>query len=132
MPAPAPVMPRQMLPPPTTTATSTSRLRRGSTISPASWFTTSPSMEYPLGSAKAWPESFRTTRRQRGLISSATGRSGADLDLGEAHDLGAAQVGGDGLLLVAGVGLLEQHAAGGSLEPPAELALDDLRQGLLG
>src|SRR4051812_38317318 len=102
MPAPAPVMPRQMFPPPTTTATSTSRLRRASAISLASWFTTSPSIEYPLGSAKAWPESFRTTRRQRGLCSSATKGSDPDLDLREAHDLGPTEVGGHRHLLVPG------------------------------
>ena len=44
IPAPAPAIPRQMLPPPTTMASSVPRSRRTSDTSPAMRATTSPSM----------------------------------------------------------------------------------------
>src|SRR5262245_33611357 len=53
----------------------------------------------------------------------------ADLDLGEADDLGRAQDLLDRLFVVLGVGLLEQADV---LEEAVEATLDDLRHGLLG
>src|SRR3954447_22737492 len=128
MPWPAPVIPRQMLPPPTTTAMSTSRSRRTSTISCASWRTMSPSMPWPSLPANASPESLRTTRRHR-APPTVDRPSAADRDLGEAHDLRAAEEVGDRLLLVLHVVLLEEHAL---LEPAGEATVDDLAERGLG
>src|SRR5687767_13203562 len=99
MPAPAPVVPRQMLPAPTTTAISTPRSRRASAISPAMRSTTPPSMvSSEADEANASPESFRTTRRRRGA--SLMRRSTAHDDLGELGDVGAAEALLHRLLLV--------------------------------
>src|SRR5829696_8269884 len=108
MPLPAPVAPRQMLPPPTTTATSTFSSVRTSAISWATWNTTSPSMELPPLPANASPDSLRTTRfhlaplitvlrcdaegssrrAERGTTARGPpGSTSTDEHLGEAHDL---------------------------------------------
>src|SRR5262245_30457468 len=66
MPRVAPLMPRKMLPPPTTIAISTPNSMRASVASDAMRCTTAESMPYPVvRSANASPESFRTTRRYR-------------------------------------------------------------------
>src|SRR5579872_83686 len=139
IPSPAPIVPRQMLPPPTTTAISTPNSSQAAAISRASLATVAASMvssEAALASAS--PESLSTTLCQRGfsdsvmvptpLPSSAPG-SGADDHLGEAREFRAAEQVGDGALLVADVGLLEQHLL---LEPPVQPPLDDLRERRLG
>src|SRR3954452_6848288 len=102
MPAPAPVAPRQMLPPPTTIATSVPSSARASASSMAIRSTMPPSIvSSDAVLAKASPDSFSTPRRQ-GAPSFPSGPSGelndtvrsplrADDDLGEPHDLAAAQ-----------------------------------------
>src|SRR5712691_11032723 len=115
MPVPAPEAPRQMLPPPTTMATSTFSSWRTSAISVARRNTTSPSMAVSPLPANASPDSLRTTRRHRGITGSA------NLDLGEAHDGGVAERLADGLLLVVDPRLLVEHPAGHPLEPAGEL-----------
>src|SRR5262249_9500370 len=63
MPRVAPDMPRQMLPPPTTTAISTPNSERASATSSAIRCTTAASMpKLMVPSAKASPDSLRTTR----------------------------------------------------------------------
>src|SRR5688500_16078107 len=121
MPALAPVMPRHMFPPPTTTAISTPRSERTSAISDAICSTVGPSMPWPAPPAKASPDSLRTTLGQTD--------SGTDRDQAEPHDRRPAEDLGDRLLLVADVLLLEQHPL---LVPAAEATLDDLLQGGLG
>src|SRR4051794_37504746 len=118
MPAPAPVAPRQMLPPPTTMATSVSSSRRASASSMAMRSTISPSMVSSLAElANASPETFRTTRfhgcvggaliylyarrsiQPAGILPFGSNRRGppasprsrSDYHLGEADDLGVAQ-----------------------------------------
>src|SRR5690606_18475685 len=101
MPASAPAIPRQMLPPPTTTATSTPASRT-STISPAMYWVKAPSMPEPVSPAKASPESLSRRRRYTVIgrpspTTAAGGRgtdgapgSPADEQLGVADDLGPA------------------------------------------
>src|SRR6478752_6860694 len=100
MPPLAPLIPRKMLPPPTTIAISTPRSARALVTSPAMRCTTSESMPNPIErSANASPESFSTTRRY--LLSDISTPSGseptsgsettrwsvfADLDPGETTD----------------------------------------------
>src|SRR3954465_9053385 len=132
MPAPTPFRPRQKLPPPTTTAMSTPRRVRTSTISSATCWRMSESSPNPVGSANASPESLRTIRDQRGMSAGSPREAtvmSADLDLGEAHDLGPAEELGDRLLLVLGVGLLQEADL---LVEAVEAALDDLGQRRLG
>src|SRR6185436_1966823 len=63
MPRFSPLMPRQMLPPPTTIAISTPSSRRAAATSSAMRCTTAASMPKPLrASANASPESLSTTR----------------------------------------------------------------------
>src|SRR5580700_11086700 len=105
MPPLSPVVPRQMLPPPTTTASSSSppSMARVSSLEMRS--TVAASMVSSLAAeASASPDILRTMRR--GCPTS----SGADDDLREGHNAGGAQHGGDRLLLVLHVGLVEQHA----------------------
>src|SRR3954447_5573082 len=114
-----------MLPPPTTTAISTSSSWCASASSMAMRSTMALSMvssEAEL--ANASPDSFRTTLRQRSVVTSS-----ADDDLGEAHDVGLAEHLPHALLVVLGEGLLEQHPL---LEPAVQHAVDDLGQGRLG
>src|SRR5580698_6486481 len=134
----SPVVPRQMLPPPTTMASSRSSSARATAISRANRSTTPPSMvSSDADEASASPDILRTTRRLRRTCSapgtsvvidataSLPATSAADNDLGEPHDLRAPDEVGDGAFLVLGVGLLEQTAF---LEPPVHPALDDLRE----
>src|SRR5664279_1487828 len=95
MPRVAPTMPRKMLPPPTTIAISTPSSTRASATSSAIRWTTAASMPNEmLVSAKASPESFSTTRRNRLSVIGTPGfASGptlflAHLDAGEPADLG--------------------------------------------
>jgi hypothetical protein len=67
MPSIAPVRPRQKLPPPTTTATSTSRFSWMSMISAAVWSSVGPSSPRPDGPASASPDGLKTIRFQRGV-----------------------------------------------------------------
>src|SRR4051812_25570759 len=121
IPADSPVAPRQMLPPPTTTAICTPRSRWHSAISVAMRATVAPSMVSSTSDeAKASPDILRTTRPQRGfdwadssLASSLGGSlmgtgSAADDDLGEPGHGRASEELLDGLLVVLGVGLFEQ------------------------
>src|SRR6478672_9318855 len=125
MPAPAPAMPRQMLPPPTTTAISVPRSRRTSAISAAMRATVAPWMPKPVtGSANASPDSLRTTRLQFPRMPALP----ADHDLGETGDGGIAQEVGDAQLVVPDVVLLQQDVL---LEEALEPALDDLGDGRL-
>ncbi len=65
MPAPAPVVPRQMLPPPTITASSRSSSARARAISAAIRSTTEASMvSSEADEAKASPDIFKTMRRR--------------------------------------------------------------------
>src|SRR5688500_2927549 len=105
MPAPAPVMPRQMLPPPTTMATSTPRFR-ALTTSPATYSANLPSMPKEVSPAKASPESLS---RIRLYFASGTGSLSIQVDLGEGGDGGVAEQLGDRLLVVADERLLEEH-----------------------
>src|SRR4051812_34997243 len=142
MPVLAPVAPRQMLPPPTTTAMSTPRDCLASAISRAIWKTTSPSIELPPLSANASPLSFSTTRFQRGCSSvmprvRSRARSPADEHLREADDGRGGDRRRDLLLLVGVEGLVEERAAGlaglaQAAVPAGEPALDDLVPRLLG
>src|SRR4051794_21442346 len=122
-----------MLPPPTTMATSVPSSARASVSSRAMRSTTSPSIvSSDAVLAKASPDSFSTTRRH-GVPAFPSGelkdtlRSPlpADDDLGEPHDLAAAQHLLDALLVVLGERLLEQDAL---LVPAVQHAVDDLRQ----
>src|SRR3954452_7081919 len=135
MPSPAPVWPRQMLPPPTTIAISVPSCCWVSATSAAMRATTAPSIPYPKETwANASPDSLSTTRCQRPRPSPFGDVSvtplAPDLDLGEARDLGVAQQLLDGHLGVAHELLLEQHAL--SEEAAGELAFHDLGDGLLG
>src|SRR6476661_3249215 len=66
MPRFSPDMPRQMFPPPMTTAISTPRSRRAASISSAMRDTTAASMWCPVAEfSNASPESFSTTRWKR-------------------------------------------------------------------
>src|SRR5215218_1681519 len=126
MPAPAPAMPRQMLPPPTTMAISVPRSRRTSATSEAIRATVGPSIPKPVaGSANASPDSFSTTRLQLPRMPGLP----ADHDLGEAGDLRIAEKLGDAELVVLDGVLLQQDRL---LEEPLEPALDDLGEGGLG
>src|SRR5580704_6848374 len=121
MPAPAPVVPRQMLPPPTITASSRSKAAQVWAISRASRSTTVASMvSSDAEEANASPDIFKTMRRR-----SPTVASGADDDLGELRHRGRTQEFGDGLLLILHIGLVEQNPL---LVPAAQSALHDLRQ----
>src|SRR5579875_1429342 len=139
-PWPSPTVPRQMLPPPTITASSRSNSSRTSTISPASRSTTPASIvSSEAGEARASPDILSTTRRR--LPAGSTdpnlpaspvvmgSASTAHFDLGEAHDLGTAQQVADRTLLVLHVGLLQEAALP---EPPVEPAFDDLGEGSFG
>src|SRR5215212_10982576 len=106
MPAPAPAMPRQMLPPPTTTAISVPRSRWTSATSAAMRATVAPWIPKPVtGSANASPDSLRTTRLQFPRMPVLP----ADHDLGETGERGVAQELGDGHLVVLDEVLLEQN-----------------------
>src|SRR5215211_5597506 len=135
MPAIAPLRPRQKLPPPTTTATSTSRPWRSSMMSRAVMSSVVPSMPVPPGPASASPDGLKTMRRQRGVTRSPSGTgdteamSSADLDLSEIDDRCRPDQLRDRLLVVLGVGLVEQR---NGLEEPLQATFDDLRQRLLG
>src|SRR5450755_2647701 len=121
MPAPAPVVPRQMLPPPTITASSRSNSPRVSAISAASRSTTMASMvSSEAEEANASPDIFRTMRRRSPTVASV-----AHDDLGELRHLGRPEEFGNGLLLVPHIGLVEQHPL---FVPAAQSAFDDLRQ----
>src|SRR3954452_19342835 len=123
MPDIAPVRPRQKLPPPTTTHTSTS-MSRTAMISFAVVSRVAASRPCPNSPASASPDGLKTIRFHRGNSSEDTGRS-ADLDLGEANDRRRADHLRDRLLVVFGVRLVEQ---GNILVETVEAALDDLRQ----
>src|SRR5690349_18432020 len=111
MPVLEPVAPRQMLPPPTTTAISVPRSWRTSAISLAMRWTTAPSIVSSLAElAKASPESFSTTRCHGGDV--PTSGLTPYLDLGEADDRRLAHHLANRALVVPGVGLLDQHTAG--------------------
>src|ERR1700676_1218570 len=122
MPAPAPVVPRQMLPPPTITASSRSRCSRVWAMSTASCSTTAASMvSSDADEARAPPDIFRTMRRRSPTVDSA-----ADHDLGEPRHRGRTEERGDGLLLVLHVRLVEEYPL---LVPAPEAPLHDLGQG---
>jgi hypothetical protein len=79
MPAPAPVVPRQMLPPPTITASSRSRSERAPAMSTAIRSTMEASIvSSDAEEASASPDIFRTIRRRLPTLDSV-----ADDDLGE-------------------------------------------------
>src|SRR6185437_3355375 len=138
MPPFAPIMPRKMLPPPTTMAISTPRSARALVTSPAMRCTTSESMPKLIDlSANASPESLSTTRRYLlSAISSSFGPAGgrarvgasllANLDASEATNGGIAAETGDerthGGLLVLHERLLDERAARIRLVEPVELA----------
>src|SRR5215471_7603229 len=89
MPRVAPDMPRQMLPPPTTTAISTPSSWRAYATSSAMRCTTAASMPYPVAvSANASPDSLSTTRRKRLWLRGSTCRNLllAGLHAGEPRD----------------------------------------------
>src|SRR4051794_37722418 len=143
MPPVAPLMPRKMLPPPTTIAISTLSSARAFVTSAAMRCTTSESMpKLSDWSANASPESLSTTRRYllSDISSSSRGRAGvsllADLDAREAPDRGiAAQSGNErpnGRLLVLDERLLDERSTRVGLVEAVELAVDDLGPGLLG
>src|SRR5215217_2400988 len=126
MPAPAPAMPRQMLPPPTTMAISVPRSRWTSATSAAIRATVSPWIPKPVaGSANASPDSLRTTRLQFPRIPALP----ADHDLGETGERGVAQKLGDADLVVLDEVLLQEDVL---LEEAPQPTLDDLGQGRLG
>src|SRR5471030_2063168 len=119
MPLVAPIMPRKMLPPPTTIAISTPRSARALVTSAAMRCTTSESMPKLIDlSANASPESLSTTRRyllsdiSNSPLASADGSLLADLDPSEAAHCGVAPELGDkrpdGRLLVLHGRLLEE------------------------
>src|SRR5690606_18161187 len=150
--------PRNMLPPPTTTATCTPS-RTASAIESARWATTSGSMPSFSPPANASPDSLSMTRFQRsrpwrgeaadvaGLVSSCTAAASfvtstverllttgsrlADLVPGEGQDLdpGLLRDLADRLLVVLDERLLQQ---GEVLVPGVQPALDDLRDRGLG
>src|SRR6476659_4073982 len=136
MPPVAPLMPRKMLPPPTTIAISTLSSARAFVTSAAMRCTTSESMpKLSFWSANASPESLSTTRRYLLSDISRSSRSGvrsllADLDAREATDRGiAAQPGHErphGRLLVLHERLIDERTARVGLVEAVELALDDL------
>src|SRR5580704_3663582 len=127
MPLDSPVVPRQMLPPPTTTASSRPPASMAWAISLAIRSTVAVSMvSSDAAEAKASPDILRTMRRESPTSLSA---SGADDDLGEGHDARRAEHAGDGLLLVADIGLVEQHAL---FVPAVHASLDDLLERCLG
>src|SRR5262245_4518486 len=128
MPRVSPDMPRQMLPPPITTAISTPRSRRAAWISPAMRATTCASMWCPVSVfSSASPESFRTTRRN-GLDAMPWTLLLADLHPSEAPDGSVAaqllEQLPDRRLRIAHERLLEQHVL---LVEAVEATLDDLR-----
>src|SRR3954452_10995699 len=123
MPDMAPVRPRQKLPPPTTTHTSTS-ISRTAMISLAVVSRVAASRPCPDSPASASPDGLKTIRFHRGNCSDDIRRS-ADLDLSETDDRRGADHLGDRLLVVFGVRLVEE---GDVLEETVEAALDDLRQ----
>src|SRR6516165_7371880 len=123
MPLLSPVVPRQMLPPPTTTANCRPPASMACAISLAMRSTVAASMvSSDAAEARASPDILRTMRRGSPTIPSA---SGADDDLRERHDAGRAEHGRDALLLVAHVALIQQHAL---LEPAVHTPVDDLLQ----
>src|ERR1700712_540521 len=83
MPVIAPVRPRQKLPPPTTTATSTPRFSRMSRISNAVLASVAPSRPEPDGPANASPDGLKTIRFHRGFGTAVVIARSADLDLSE-------------------------------------------------
>src|SRR5579883_259159 len=134
-PLPAALVPRQMLPPPMTMASSTPSSARAWAISEAMRSTTAASMvSSEAADARASPDILSTTRRQRGwpglvagkALSAPTPPSAPHRHLGEAGDPRRPQPLGDRLLLVLHPGLLQQAAL---LEPAVEPALHDLGQG---
>src|SRR5271165_6040910 len=141
MPSPAPVVPRQMLPPPTTIAICTSSSSRALAISLASRATVEASIvssEEELASAS--PESLSTIRCHRGItlstslgvtsvIGAAPARSRADNRLSEANELRVPEQLPYGLLFVLDIGLIEQDPL---LVPALEAPIDDLVEGGLG
>src|SRR5947208_12482950 len=152
MPRVAPLIPRKMLPPPTTIAISTPRSARAFDASSAMRCTTSESMPKPIArSANASPESFRTTRRYRlsgidaplvwSSWSPGRGHAGrtrralllADLDAREAPNGGTVpqrlDERCDALLLVLHERLLEQRHL---LEEAVQLPVDDLAESRFG
>src|SRR4249919_314434 len=126
IPAIAPDRPRQKLPPPTTTATSTSRPWRRSMMSRAVASTVAPSMPVPDGPASASPDGLKTMRRQRGPTRSPSSdgaplvTGSTDLDLRDVDDRRRPDQLRDALLVVLGVGLVEQ---GDGLEEAPEATL---------
>src|SRR5262245_34411395 len=114
MPRVAPDIPRQMLPPPTTTAISTPSSARASATSSAMRCTTAASIpKLVVVSANASPDSLRTTRRYS-LSSLMIGTLVlAHLHAGEPRQLGVAAEAfdelGDAHLRVLHGRLLEQH-----------------------
>src|SRR5262245_45984756 len=139
MPRVAPLIPRQMLPPPTTIAISTPRSARALATSSAMRCTTFASMPYPIVvSANASPESFSTTRLYwlPGIGVTLPWLAGlflAHLDTDEAPDLGLRAQTLDDLrhrrLGLLHEPLLEQAVV---LEEAVETAGDDLLDRVLG
>src|SRR3954452_4016387 len=123
MPDMAPVRPRQKLPPPTTTHTSTS-ISRTAMISFAVVSRVAASRPWPDSPASASPDGLKTIRFHRGNSTDDIRRS-ADLDLSEADDRRRADHLRDRLLVVFGIRLVEESDI---LVETVEAALDDLRQ----
>ena len=123
----APVRPRQKLPPPTTTVTSTPSSRT-LMISSAVW---SERRSVETGAGLAGERLTRWLEDDPLPPSAWRSWAGAsaDLDLREADDLGAADAPASRLLVVLGVRLVEQCDV---LEEAVEAALDDLGQCRLG
>src|SRR5579872_62769 len=137
-PWPSPIVPRQMLPPPTTMASSMSSSARARVISRAKRSTTLASMvSSDADEASASPDILRTSRRRRSAsgaaemsatavdLGSTPALSVADNDLREAHDLRALYDFGDRAFFVPGVRLVEEHPL---LEPAVHATLHDLGQ----
>src|SRR4051794_7757615 len=120
MPDIAPVRPRQKLPPPTTTHTSTP-ISRTPMISYAVCCFVTASRPWPDSPASASPDGLKTIRFHRGA--GVICRS-AHLDLSETDDRCGADHLADRLLVVLGIGLIEQRNV---LVEAVEAALDDLR-----
>src|ERR1019366_8274367 len=125
MPAPAPVVPLQMFPPPTITANSRSNSDRVWAISKARRSTTGASMvSSEAEEASASPDIFNTMRRRSPTVASV-----ADDDLGELRHRGRAEELGDGLLLILHIRLIEEHPL---LVPATQPAFHDLGQRSIG
>src|SRR4051812_2794813 len=104
MPDMAPVRPRQKLPPPTTTHTSTP-MSCTAMISCAVVSSVAASSPWPESPASASPDGLKTIRFHRGDAVIISGS--ADLDLSEADDRCRADQLLDRLLVVTGVRLVE-------------------------